>query len=230
MSDEIFRKLSEHPLNKQREKDGLPQANVVLLRGCGIKMEAEPFNNLFGTKAVSICPTAILAGLTMSIGIDREVVPGATGDYHTDLNKKADAAYDLLYKRGYEFCFLHVKGYDEAGHDQLVNMREEFVKKIDEMVVRFIDQARGESVDCVISLTGDHSTPMYYGDHSFEPVPFTVSTKQSIIDDKPFFLADSVEHFDEVSAAQGVLGRFPGREVMKLMFKIRDRVNKSGYY
>ena len=199
------------------------------MRGCGIKLEAQPFNERFHTRAVTICPTAIIAGLTMSIGFDREIVPGTTGDYHTNLINKANAAYDLLYKRNYDFCFLHVKAYDEAGHDRLVDKRVDFVRKIELMLERFLELCRHELDDCLICITGDHSTPIYYGDHSFEPVQFSISSKQAIIDGKPIFLADKVEHFDEVEASLGCLGRFPGSEAMPLIFKIRERIEKQGY-
>ena len=202
---------------------------MVLLRGCGIKLEAQPFNDRFNTKAVAICPTAIIAGLTMSIGFEREIVPGTTGDYHTNLMNKADAAYDLLYKRNFDFCFLHVKGYDEAGHDRLVDVRIDFVKKIELMLQRFLEHSKNEPHDCVIAITGDHSTPIYYGDHSFEPVQFTISTKQAMVDEKQMFLSDNVEHFDEVEASLGCLGRFPGSEIMPLIFKIRERIEHQGY-
>lgn len=70
-------------------------------------------------------------------------VEGATGDYHTNLNAKGDTAVEILtripknesekglcVKRGayklwlmfislvYDFCFLHIKAVDDAGHDK----------------------------------------------------------------------------------------------------------------
>lgn len=225
----MYRKLSEHPLNKKRKEEGKPQANAVLMRGCGIKIEAESFDHKYNTKAVSICPTAILAGLCLAIGIPREVVPGTTGDYHTNLMKKAEAAADLLYKRGYNFCFLHVKGYDEAGHDKLLDKRIDFVRKTDAMIGHFVELTKQEGQDCLIAVTGDHSTPLYKGDHSFEPVQFTMSTKQAMVEGKPFFLSDNVSKFDEIDASLGCLGRFPGTELMKLLFKVKDRIAQNGY-
>lgn len=38
LSDRIHQVLSQHPLNLEREKNGLPPANIVLLRGCGSRL------------------------------------------------------------------------------------------------------------------------------------------------------------------------------------------------
>lgn len=107
-----------------------------------------------------------------------------------------------------------------------------------------------------LCVTGDHSTPVEYGDHSFEPVPFTlcrledfvgalgefllsetslepfplpmISAGEDIMDDpgnqestkskqSKAFSGDSVCVFDEVAAARGCLGRFPGSEMMGII-------------
>lgn len=107
-----------------------------------------------------------------------------------------------------------------------------------------------------LCVTGDHSTPVEYGDHSFEPVPFalcrledfvdalgesvlsetsldpfplpTINGAEDIMDDlgmqessnsKQFKASagDSVWEFNEVAAARGCLGRFPGSEMMGII-------------
>ena len=228
MSDEIHRLLSKHPINLQRTKEGKPPANVVLLRGCGIKVKAESFNEKFNTKSISICPTAIIGGICITIGMERVVPEGATGDYHSDLLVKSKSAYELLYKQGYEFCFLHVKGYDEAGHDMLLDERVKITRKIDEMIGDFMSRAKEEDEDCIVCITGDHSTPMYYGDHAFEPVPITITTKDAYNKKTKFFLADELTIFNEIELAKGKLGRFAGRGLMPMIFKLRDRINLKG--
>lgn len=160
----------------------------------------------------------------LSVDIERVVPEGATGDYHTNLLIKSETAYDYLYKKGYEFCFLHVKGYDEAGHDKLLDQRIEMTNKINEMVGDFMNRAKDEAEDCIVGITGDHSTPMYYGDHTFEPVPLTISTKDAFHCKSQFFLRDSCKVFDEIEAAKGNLGRMIGQDLMPLFFKIRDRL------
>jgi 2,3-bisphosphoglycerate-independent phosphoglycerate mutase len=75
------------------------------------------------------------------------------------------------------------------------------------------------------SVTGDHSTPVLYGDHSFEPVPFVISIlpmeKQCLHPTiQTLFDTDCTQNFNEIDASKGVLGRFPGSEVMPLIKRI----------
>lgn len=75
------------------------------------------------------------------------------------------------------------------------------------LVLQELNQRLDESYTVVV--TGDHTTPALYGDHSCEPVPFCVSRV-------PFEKGDCVKKFDEISASQGSLGRFCGDQVMSI--------------
>ena len=103
----------------------------LLLRGCGKKIDAPSFAEMHdGLRGCMIAPTKIIAGIGKTFGIDILPVEGATGDYHTRLSRKAARAARALGgeapscsrsgmngKEPYDFCFLHVKGIDDAGHD-----------------------------------------------------------------------------------------------------------------
>lgn len=220
--------MCENALNKKRVEQGLLPGNVVLLRGCGIKVQAESFNSRFKTKAAAICPTAIIAGVMLTIAVDRIEPEGATGDYHTNLMVKSEASYKALYQDGYEFVFLHVKGYDEAGHDGSLEIRTDMTKKVELMIGDFMQRVKHEEEDCIVAITGDHSTPLYYGDHTFEPVPFVLTCKKAFHGDAKFFMQDECEVFSEIEAAKGKLGRFAGRGAMPFVFKVKDRLQDKG--
>jgi 2,3-bisphosphoglycerate-independent phosphoglycerate mutase len=68
-----------------------------------------------------------------------------------------------------------------------------------------------------ICITGDHSTPVRYGDHSHEPVPFLVGRSdlfEAFHNDK----ANNTDiQFGELACAEGCLGRFYGGDIMKLL-------------
>ncbi|CAD7705232.1 unnamed protein product [Ostreobium quekettii] len=113
----------------------------------------------------------------------------------------------------------------------------------------------------VLACTGDHSTPVVFGDHSHEPVPFGVAHLRDVVAtlggtavvdsislgpivnpdsgdetavervseqarrQKEFRKLESAAieghgdipcRFNEVSAARGELGRFPGREIFAI--------------
>ncbi|EIE76056.1 hypothetical protein RO3G_00760 [Rhizopus delemar RA 99-880] len=96
LSDAFINILSEHPLNKDRIKQGKNPANS---------------------------PTCIIAGIGMTLGMDLLKVPGATGDYSSDFNAKAQACIKNITSNEYDFGFCHLKAVDEAGHDKDVNKK-----------------------------------------------------------------------------------------------------------
>lgn len=286
LSKEISRILVSHPLNAKRAADGKSIANVVLLRGCGIRIEVPPFEKKYGLWPCMVAPTKIIAGLGLSLGIDILEAPGATGDYRTLLTSKATAIAKALSaplqscpsifvpgedkhkpgrSDGYDFGFLHIKAVDDAGHDKASNFKVKALEAVDRAIgqlARLLWQAEAEAeangkLHYSICVTGDHSTPVEYGDHSFEPVPFTLCRLKDFVDAvggesvifktslDPFplpthdltedgewidgtgmesseqevhaFSGDSVCEFNEIAAARGCLGRFPGGEMMGII-------------
>ncbi|KAG2301403.1 hypothetical protein Bca52824_030054 [Brassica carinata] len=199
LSREISRILVSHPVNAKRLSQGKNIANLVLLRGCGIRIEVPPFEEKHGLWPCMVAPTKIIAGLGMSLGIDILEAPGATGDYRTLLTSKAVAIANALSaplnpcpnvfvpgedghkpgrSDGYDFGFLHIKAIDDAGHDKatLFKVRGlEAVDKATRQLAKLLWQAEtSTNYQYFLCVTGDHSTPVEYGDHSFEPVPFTM--------------------------------------------------------
>ena len=50
-------------------------------------------------------------------------MPGATGDYHSNLEAKFDAAVRRLGERDVDLGFVHIKAVDDAAHDRNVPLR-----------------------------------------------------------------------------------------------------------
>ncbi|KAJ4744890.1 hypothetical protein LUZ62_001286 [Rhynchospora pubera] len=199
LSKEITKILKSHPINKKREEEGKNIANVVLLRGCGIRIEVPSFGKNHGLAPCMVAPTKIIAGLGLSLGIDILETPGATGDYRTLLTSKAKSIASALtapsqppprvfvpgeeeFKpgrvEGYDFGFLHIKAIDDAGHDKATILKVRGLEAVDQAVgqlAKLLWQAEASgSFQYYLCVTGDHSTPVEYGDHSFEPVPFAL--------------------------------------------------------
>ncbi|KAL3696435.1 hypothetical protein R1sor_010511 [Riccia sorocarpa] len=200
LSQEMRRILTAHPLNAQRKSQGKSIANVVLLRGCGIRIEVSTFEEKHGLVPCMVAPTKIIAGLGLSLGIDILDAPGATGDYRTLLTSKAAAIAGALSapsksppsifipgeedskpgrREGYDFGFLHIKAIDDAGHDKAVELKVRAFEAVDAMIGQLArllleEEAGHDKFEYSLCVTGDHSTPVEYGDHSFEPVPFTI--------------------------------------------------------
>jgi len=105
-------------------------------------------------------------------------VEGATGDYHSNYINKAEAAVKAFNDddKDYEFGFLHIKAVDDAGHDKSYKKKQEYLKKSEEMVKHLIELLKKTELNLIIGLTGDHTTPVNVGDHTFEPVPVSMTT------------------------------------------------------
>ncbi|PKA63982.1 hypothetical protein AXF42_Ash004994 [Apostasia shenzhenica] len=199
LSGEISRILVAHPLNARRAIEWKNIANVVLLRGCGIRIEVPTFEKKHGLLPCMVAPTKIIAGLGLSLGIDILEASGATGDYRTLLTSKATAIARALSAplqpcpsifvpgedkdrpgsiEGYDFGFLHIKAIDDAGHDKAIMLKVRALEAVDKAIAqlaRLLWQVeKSANFEFYLCVTGDHSTPVEYGDHSFEPVPFAL--------------------------------------------------------
>lgn len=82
-----------------------------------------------------------------------------------------------------------------------------------------------QRLDIVAVLTGDHTTPTVFGDHTCEPVPVVFADIFDPDSDEErssiFVPSDDCNAFDEISAGMhGSLGRFPGGEFMSLIKRL----------
>lgn len=206
LSKEISKILVAHPLNAKRATEGKAIANVVLLRGCGIRIEVPSFEKQHGLWPCMVAPTKIIAGLGLSLEIEILEAPGATGDYRTLLTSKATAIAQALSAPvqpcprvfvpgeedprpgradGYDFGFLHIKAIDDAGHDKASVFKVKALEAVDRTIgqlARLLWQAESTgNFRYSLCITGDHSTPVEYGDHSFEPVPFALCRLEKFV-------------------------------------------------
>ena len=86
-----------------------------------------------------IAPTAIINGLGQCIEMDNIKVKGTTGDYHTNLMIKAENIAINITKEKYEFGFMHIKAVDDAGHDKSLEIKRDFLRKINESLIHLFD-------------------------------------------------------------------------------------------
>jgi hypothetical protein len=78
-----------------------------------------------------------------------------------------------------QFGMVHFKGADDAAHDRNVAYRVAYLEAADALLRQLLarlwaHEAAGGS-RYVVCVTGDHSTPVLYGDHSNEPVPLAAA-------------------------------------------------------
>lgn len=80
------------------------------------------------------------------------------------------------------------------------------------MLKLFCELVKDESAEneYILCVTGDHTTPVRNGDHTFEPVPVSIALSSNLLntlelrkqtDSRLALLNDSLNKFDELTAA-----------------------------
>jgi len=164
-----------------------------------------------------VAPTKIIAGLGKSVGMAVLEVTGATGDYKSDFRAKAARMVEALRGGDYDFGFLHIKAVDDASHDRDVPLKIACLEVVDAMMGQLLRALRDEHLgDLVLAVTGDHSTPAEFGDHSHEPVPIVVSTVRDVVDVVGDVALDGVQ-MDALPMPEDLLG-MPAEERLRVHF------------
>jgi len=204
--------LARHPVNAQRVKEGLPPANLLLIRGAGKMGAFPPFQERYGLSGSVISAATLISGIGKVVGLEHIPVPGTTGSVDSDLDAKVKAALAELEQK--DFVLMNIKGADEAGHDGKAIEKRDFIEVIDAALEPLLALS-----DTLIVICADHSTPCSVRDHSADPVPVVIRG--------PGVRVDPTVRFDEVSCAQGGLNRIRGCDIMPIVL---DLINKSHKY
>lgn len=207
--------LNDHPVNQKRRAEGLPPANIVLARGVGMSPHIPPFDPQHGVKSACIVEVGLVKGLARYLGMDVIDVEGSTASLDTDTEAIGQAVIDAL--QDHNFILCNVKGPDVAGHDRNVQGKIEIIEKIDRMVEQIIQATNGQ---LILTFTGDHSTPVTYGDHTGEPCP--------ILFWGPTVRRDNVTSFGETAVSSGGVGRIRGLDMVKILTSYMGVQEKFG--
>jgi 2,3-bisphosphoglycerate-independent phosphoglycerate mutase len=205
--------LADHPLNRKREEEGLPPANVVLIRGAGETGRYEPFAERFHMSGSVIAAATLITGIGRAVGLESIPVPGITGSSDTNLTGKLEAAIGELGRK--EFVLLNIKGADEAGHDGKPREKRDFIARVDAALSPLLSLE-----DTLIAACGDHSTPCAIRDHSADPVPLLIHGDGVRV--------DRVDRYTEMACAVGGLHRLPGSALLPILLDLVNRARKYG--
>jgi 2,3-bisphosphoglycerate-independent phosphoglycerate mutase len=207
--------LNNHPVNVKRREQGLLPANIVLSRGVGKSPDLPPFNPLHGVKSACIVEVGLVKGLGRYLGMDVIDVQGSTASLDTDTGAMGTAVIEAL--RDHNFILCNVKGPDIAGHDRNPQGKVQIIEKIDRMIAQILDATGG---NLILMFSGDHSTPVTYGDHTGEPCP--------ILFWGPTVRRDLVTTFGETAATTGGVGRIRGMDVVPILTSYMGIQEKYG--
>jgi 2,3-bisphosphoglycerate-independent phosphoglycerate mutase len=200
--------LEAHPINAERRRRGLPPANAVLTRGAGRIHRLIPLEESgLPLRIVCISGDRTVLGLTSWLGAHTITSDEMTANLDTDLAAKFDAAVTELERN--DLVILHVKGADIAAHDRRPEQKVAFLESIDAQLGRLLERHKAP---LRVAVASDHATLSESGQHAADPLPVMIWG--------PGIKADEVGAFDEQSAANGALERFPLQLLLGKLFDL----------
>jgi len=170
--------LKDHPINVERRRAGLYEANSIWLWGQGKAPRLPLFKDKYGLKGGVISAVNLLKGIGVYAGFVPIHVEGATGYLNTNYQGKAEAALKGL--ASLDFIFLHVEAPDEAGHNGNCKEKIQAIEDFDEKVVGIVSEGLKDLEDYRIMVLSDHLTPISKRTHTSEPTPFAWASKKEI--------------------------------------------------
>lgn len=180
-SDTVFRAmmkrsydiLNNHPLNRERAREGKNKANSIWLWGAGTKPALSSFYEKTGKKGVMISAVDLLKGIAIGAGMRSIDVPGATGELDTNYEGKAMAAVQALLMEDADFAYIHVEAPDEMGHQGSAERKVQAIEYLDKRVIRLIaEQMESAGQEFRMLVMPDHPTPIRCRTHVSDPVPY----------------------------------------------------------
>ena len=170
--------LDGHPVNLERERRGLKEANSIWLWGQGKPPQMPTFEERYGLKGGVISAVDLLKGIGVYAGFVLIHVEGATGYIDTNYVGKAEAALKGL--KELQFIFLHVEAPDEAGHHGDYEEKIKAIEYFDERVVGTVLEGLRQFDDYRIMVVSDHLTPVAKRTHTEEPTPFAWASRDEL--------------------------------------------------
>jgi 2,3-bisphosphoglycerate-independent phosphoglycerate mutase len=164
--------LSNHPVNRQRIKQGKKPANSIWLWGQGKKVSLPLYKKKYSVQGALVSAVDLIKGIGICAGFKILKVPGITGYLDTNYIGKAEAALKALKKN--DFAFIHVEAPDEAGHSGNSRDKIRAIEDFDAFVVGTVLKGMESFDEYRILLLPDHATPIEVRTHTDEPVPFVI--------------------------------------------------------
>lgn len=125
------------------------------------------FHALSGHSAGMVAGVPLARGLGMAMQMETPLIPGATGDRHTDLAAKARTACALLQR--HRVVFVHVEAPDLCAHARDAHGKARALEAIDHHLLGAIRHA---CPHVAFVVTCDHVTESATGLHGAAPVPW----------------------------------------------------------
>lgn len=216
LTKKSYEALCNHPINHRRANEGKPPANILVCRGAADLPILQSIESTYGVRGAVLALGALYRGIGISLGMKTIAVMGDASSFDEDPAVIAKMSLVALSK--FDYLFIHIKGPDNAAHDQDAFAKIATIERIDKELIAYLTSQVDWKMTH-LAFTGDHTTPIDYGDHTAEPVP--------IIFVGPNVLPDKVKEFNERAATEGGLGRFSG-QALPILFNYNNWAPKFG--
>lgn len=203
--------LKDHPVNIERRKKGLNEANSIWLWGEGKKPMLQDFYEKNGVKGAVVSAVDLLKGIGICANMQIPDVENATGYLDTNFEGKAQAAIEA-FQNGCDLVYVHIEAPDECGHRGEVQNKVRAIELIEQRSLKqILSYLENCGEDFRILIMPDHPTPLDTMTHSREPVPFMIyDNKES---------QKGVKSFTEANAAATKIFIEHGPKVMDILLK-----------
>ena len=164
--------LKDHPINLARIKAKKRPANSLWFWGEGTKPALPSFSERYGLSGAMISAVDLLKGIGKLTGMRVINVAGATGNYDTNFQGKANAALDAL--KNCDFVYIHMEAPDECGHHGDAKHKIYSIEQIDGVVKTVAEGLKKAGEDFSLLIMPDHPTPLDVMTHVKDPVPYVL--------------------------------------------------------
>ena len=182
-----------------------PTMNGFLARGFAAFKRYPTMAERFGLEGVVLARYPMYRGVARMVGMTVPSVPESTEDTVTQL-EHCWGESDLY--------FLHFKDTDTCGHDGDFDGKVAAIEEVDALISRIT--ALGPSV---LIITGDHSTPALYREHSWHHVPVLLASE---------WPRSTARAFGEAACRRGDLGLIHATSLLPLALAHAGRLVKYG--
>jgi 2,3-bisphosphoglycerate-independent phosphoglycerate mutase len=182
-----------------------PKMNGFLARGFAAFERIPTLDERFGLKGLALAKYPMYRGVARLVGMEVPGVPISTDDT-VALLERSWGAHDLY--------FLHFKDTDTKGHDGDFDGKVAAIEEVDALIPRVVEL--GPSV---IVVTGDHSTPAVYKEHSWHHVPVLLWSE---------WPRPTAREFGESTCLGGDLGLIHATDLIPLALAHAGRLVKYG--
>jgi len=170
--------LKGHPVNAERKRAGLKEANSIWLWGQGRAPIIQPFIERFGLRGGVISAVDLIKGIGVYLGFRPIRVEGATGYLNTNYRGKAEGALKGLEEL--DFILVHLEAPDEASHNGNYREKIQAIESFDRDVVGVVLDGLKRFEDYRVMVISDHFTPIIKKTHISDPTPFAWAGKRGL--------------------------------------------------